>query len=267
MTSTHATAPSARTTPRTALKAPLPDHLHWLTEKVESLVRLGAFLVPAAQGKRPPVSPQGGTRLHGPADIPHLAKWAPRALAGTWGQSPYDGESLWLQLNLEDIPAEIRLQRPDVPTTGMVWVTIDLSGGGGRTWQAWVYEYPGSARDILWHPRKALEAGQRQPQAMQFVLADTLTCASEDTLPEIANDYHGGVGMCCDYDEWWQAHYVGRQLSDVQLGGWMLPIQGDADELRKTLLLSIERQSFGDSGAVYLHYSVEKGFFAEVQTC
>ena len=89
---------------------------------------------------------------------------------------------------------------------------------------------------------------------------------TDEVLPEISSDYHGGVGMAIDYDDWHQTHYGGRQPSDVQLGGWMHPIQGDTDQARKTLLLAIEHQDFGDCGAIYLHYSAAEGFFAHVHT-
>jgi hypothetical protein len=244
-----------------ALKADLPDHLYWLTEKVEALVRSAAFLV-AAENKRE-VSPQGGTRTHGPVDAPLDATWAPMALRGGWCQSPYDGESLSLQLNLEDVPAQMRVQRPDLPEVGVAWLTLDLSDDK-RGWDARVYFDARPAKSIPWHPRTGAD---KPPAAMCFVLRDTLTCATDMTLPEISSDYRGGVGMCVDYDDWWQEHYGGRQPSDVQLGGWQHPIQGDMDELRPTLLLSIERQSFGDSGAIYLHYSAERGFWAHAETC
>lgn len=238
------------------LKRDLPDHLYWLTEKVERLVKPAGFLVPVEDKKA--ISPLGGTRPCGRADVPQLAPWAPLALGGHWDQSPYDGESLWLQLNLEEIPGEVRAQLPQLPPVGMVWLTLDLKD----SWKAHTYFDARSAKDISWHPRPVT---REQPRAMRFVLHDTLTCATDATLPEISNDYHGGIGMCCDYDEWWQEHY-GRDPADVQVGGWIHPIQGDIDEDRQTVVLAIEHQPFGDSGAVYLHYSVERGFWAEAHT-
>lgn len=38
-------------------------------------------------------------------------------------QSPYDGESFYLQLNLAEIPAAVR--KPEWPAVGVVWVLID----------------------------------------------------------------------------------------------------------------------------------------------
>ena len=47
----------------------------------------------------------------------------------------------------------------------------------------------------------------------------------------------------------------------------MHPLQGDCDTERKTLVCSLYDQGFGDCGAVYLHYSPERGFFAYAQAC
>lgn len=253
------------------LKAHLPDHLYWLTEKVESLVRPAAFLIAGERHRktRVPVKPAplGGTFTDGEPDIPALAPWAAAARsvparAGTgWMSNPYDGESFVLQLNLQDIPAEVRPQYPDLPAVGVVWVTIDLSCAA-RGWKGYAYFDPRPAASIEWEPRRA---DGLTPAASQFVLQDSLTCATDYTLPEIASDWREG-GLAHDYDNWWQDHYGGRSPSSIQLGGWMNPIQGDHDELRKTLLVAMEQREFGDNGAVYLHYSAEQGFFVHVET-
>lgn len=241
------------------LKAALPDHLSWLTEKVEALVRPAAFLVPETDHSSKAVAALGSTLLCGMPDVPVGAPWEALALSGRWSESPYDGESCYLQLDLESVPADIQAQFPHLPRQGVLWVTIDLSG----PWEATVYFDPRPRSAITWHPRRL---GRTPVKPMHFVLKDTLTCATDQTLPEIASDYHGGVGMCVDYDDWWQEHYAGRQPSDVQLGGWIHPIQGDTDEDRKTVFLAMERQEFGDHGAIYLHHSPERGFFAHVHT-
>ncbi len=255
-----------------ALKADLPDHLYWLTEKVEQLVRPGAFLVHSERHKktRQPLTPapQGSTFTNGEADFPVDAPWVANAksvpsMAGNgWMSHPYDGESFYLQLNLEDIPAEIRPQYPQLPAVGVVWVTIDLSDSD-KGWQGFAYWDPRPASEIQWLPRRETAS---QPTASHFVLRDTLTFATDATLPEISKDYREG-GLCGDYDNWRQDHYGGGwRDGNVQVGGWLHPIQGDTDEARKTLLVALEDQGFGDCGAIYLHYSPERGFFVQVWT-
>lgn len=237
-----------------SLKEDLPDHLYWLTETVEKLVRPGAFLLPDKKN----TATRGATRSWGPADLPSDVAWAQESSARNSFQSYHDGAAFAFQLNLEHIPAEVR--QPEWPARGLVWVFIDISGD----WRAWAHFDPRSAADIPWQPR---EKTQHPVAGFSWVVQETLTCSTQATLPEIASDYHGGVGMAVDYDDWWQKHYGGPRPSDFQLGGWMLPIQGDCDEERKTLMCALERQEFGDSGAIYLHYSVERGFFVQVETC
>ena len=82
------------------------------------------------------------------------------------------------------------------------------------------------------------------------------------TLPSIASNWDS---MAERYDDWVQEHY--RPASDIQIGGWVWPIQGDFDDRQETFVCAMERQSFGDSGAVYLHFSLEEGFFVHVDTC
>jgi hypothetical protein len=236
------------------LKADLPDHIYWLTETVEKLVRPAAFLL----SEKKTMAARGDTRHWGPADLPADAAWAKESDALSSYQSYCDGPAFAFQLNLAQIPEEVR--QAGWPVQGIVWVFIDVSG----SWRAWTQFDPRAAADIPWTPR---EATQYPVTAHSWFIQESLTCATQATLPEIADDYHGGVGMAVDYDEWWQKHYGGRRPSDFQLGGWILPIQGDCDESRKTLVCALERQAFGDSGAVYLHYSQERGFFAEVYTC
>lgn len=237
-----------------ALKEDLPDHLYWLTETVEKLVRPAAFLIKGKTG----TAALGATRHWGPPDLPADAAWAKESDVARSCQSHCDGACFVFQLDMGEVPAEVR--QPRWPTQGVVWVFVDVTGD----WRAWTRFDPRARADIPWSPR---EKTSHPVAPASWMERDTLTCATEATLPEIASDHHGGWGMCVDYDEWWQKHYGGRDPSDFQVGGWMLPIQGDADEERKTLVCALERQEFGDSGAVYLHYDPEKGFFAQVETC
>lgn len=247
----------------TSLKAPLPDHLDWLTDTVEALVRPGAFVLAGERLKKTgaPLTPAplGSSFADGAPDVPADASW--RSRAKRWAtDSAYDGESFVMQLNLEDIPAEVRLHlQTALPTVGVVWVTIDLSGDH---WTGAAYFDPRPAADIVWRPR---ETGARLPAQARWVVQDTMTCATDATLPDISADWREG-GLCGDFDAWWQQHYAGRTPSDIQVGGWMNPIQGDHDTERKTLVAAIESQDFGDSGAVYLHHSAERGFFVFVTT-
>jgi hypothetical protein len=240
----------------TALKAPLPDHLEWLTPQVEALVRPGAFVL----HDKDKASPPGSTRTWGLPDVPMGRGWPEDSvISGPWGWngSPYDGESFWLQLNLAEIPAEVR--QPHWPKVGVVWVFLDLSDG----WQTRVEYDPRPAETITWRPR----IGKEAPAGSRWVLQDTLTTCTPVALPDIWWDYRDTQGLCSSYDDWCQNTYGGREPSDFQVGGWMHPIQGDCDLARQTLVCALERQPFGDSGAVYLHYSVERGFYAEAHTC
>lgn len=90
----------------------------------------------------------------------------------------------------------------------------------------------------------------------------SLPCATPLTQPHIASNWDS---MAERYDDWVQDHY--RTASDIQIGGWVWPIQGDFDDRQETFVCAMERQSFGDSGAVYLHFSLEEGFFVHVETC
>lgn len=236
------------------LREELPEHLYWLTETVEKQVRPAAFMLKDKTG----TAARGASRHWGPPDLPADAAWVKEGDVLRSYQSFRDGTSFAFQLDLTQVPAEVR--QPQWPVQGIVWVFIDLSD----SWRAWTQFDPRAATDIPWTPREKTE---HRVAGSSWMVQETLTCATEATLPEIASDHHGGFGMCVDYDDWWHKNYGGRKPSDFQVGGWMLPIQGDCDEERKTLVCALERQEFGDSGAVYLHYSADQGFFAEVTTC
>jgi hypothetical protein len=232
----------------------LPDHLYWLTEKVKETVKPGAFLMQ----ERDRVAPVGGTFISGAPDIPRDADWATEARNEHWDQSPYDGPSFWLQLNLADIPAAVR--KPQWPSQGVVWLVLDLSAGG--CWKANVHFDPRPAQEIPWEARRATKT---PPRAVSFVLQATLPCATDKTFPEISADWREG-GLCSDFDNWVQDNYCCARPSDIQVGGWVWPCQGDLDYVNETVMMAFERQPFGDSGAVYLHYDSVRGFFAYAQT-
>lgn len=250
---------------RALIAETFPDEISWLAEKAATLVRPAGFLAVSAptskSGLPQTVAAQGSTYQGCYPDVPFDAPWRGRAVGGQalWQAHAQEGESFRLQLCLEDIPAPIREQFPDLPVCGMVWVTIDLSGS---RWQGHAYFDPRPAHAIRWLPRPL--AG-KQPTACSWTLRDTLTYATDATLPEVSADFRPG-GLCEVYDSWWQTHFSACGPEEVQLGGWLHPIQGDADFERRTLLLAMKGQEFGDHGAVYLHYSKERGFFVELAT-
>ena len=244
------------------LKGPLPDDIAWLEHDLRLLVRSGAFLrsqhVP--KGQTPPPAPQGSTRAWGATpDIPQDAPWAPAdkltSLRQQWAESPYDGLSFCMQLSLAEIPAHVRKKLPaNLPAAGVVWVFIDLT----EDWKGVAYFDPRPVADIPWHARVGAA-----PAIAQWTLADTLPFATEKTLPAIAANWDQLGEM---YDDWMQDHYLSP--SDIQIGGWTTPIQGDHDEAQTTFVCALDNQSFGDSGAVYLHYNGDSGrFFVLVETC
>ena len=244
------------------LKSPLPDDIAWIEPELRALVRPGAFLrsLSLPKGQQAIPSPLGCTRAWGVTpDVPIDAPWAPadklESLQRQWAESPYDGLSFYLQLNLEEIPAAVRKNLPQpFPAVGVVWVFIDLT----EDWKGLAHFDPRPVADIQWQPRTGAA-----PAIAQWTLADTLPFATEKTLPSIAANWDelGDI-----YDDWMQDHYLSP--SDIQIGGWTAPIQGDHDEAQTTFVCALDNQSFGDSGAVYLHYNSESGtFFVLVETC
>ena len=165
------------------------------------------------------------------------------------------------QINLAEIPAAAVAHLPALPRVGVVWVVIDC--GHSWRWTGKAHFDPRAADEIPWQPRRHQKIGD-EPAATKIVLHDTLTCATDETLPEVASDRRD-LGLCCDYDDWWLTHYATRRLGRQQVGGWIHPIQGDCDTARKTLVASFGDQAFGDAGEVYLHYSVEREFFVTLE--
>lgn len=231
------------------LNTPLPDYLYWLTDKMEGLLRPASFLRKDATK----VSPRGGTRAWGLPDRPRDAAWAKSPdYARSWDQSPYDGDSFWLQLNLEEIPAAVR--KPEWPTVGVVWVFINLQDH----WEATVYFDARSAAAIPWmDPMDA-----KPPAACTWLDGVTAPDCTEETFPEVyyAND------CAQDLANWACDNYACRAPSDLQVGGWHWPCQGSFDDRNKTFVCALSRQPFGDHGEIALHYSPEHGFFAFVET-
>lgn len=243
------------------LKAELPDELFWLEDEIRRLVKPAAFLrrPRPAKGESLPIAQMGSTRSWGRPDVPMYAKWAPHdqleyLQERYWNQSPYDGDSFWLQLNLEEIPEAVRPSH--CPKVGVVWVFINCTG----LYHGEAHFDPRPAGEIQWHPRKPMPV-KDQPPAAEWRIADTLPDVTEKTFPAIASNWDS---MSEVLSEWMQRHYPA--LTDFQVGGWDLPCQGEFDSHNETLVCSMSRQEFGDSGEVSLHYSSDRGFFVYVQT-
>ncbi len=252
----------------TKLRHPLPEQLDWLTCRIEQLIGPAAFLVRTEEdrntkaGGLKTIAPVGGTFISGCPDVPLGAPWALSDWAGSnaYRRTPYEGEAFIAQLNLEDIPPDVLTHLPKVPRVGVVWVTADLDSDSDG-WEGRAYFSPQCAKDTTWRARET-HRPETLPLAMNYVLADTLPYASEKTLPEIAWDWQG---QCKDFDDW-RDKYYGRKTAEIQLGGWIHLVQGDCDEERETLVASFGHLHFGDCGEVYLHYSVERGFFVRLYT-
>jgi hypothetical protein len=227
----------------TNLKIDLPDDIFWLTERVQSLVKPAAFLREDSTHK----AVQGSTRAWGLPDLPKDTDWL-------WclNQHPDDGESFYLQLNLAEIPDAVR--NPVWPAVGVVWVFINLSDG----WNATARFDSRPSSEIPWRPRLDKTA----PFAAQWTIAHTVPDCTNETLPEI----EPVPAMSDAYFKWATDHYLNTTPSEVQIGGWIWPCQGWFDAHNKDVVCALENLEFGDAGAVYLHYTVERGFYARVTT-
>lgn len=244
-----------------SLNAELPDDLYWLKDQVEALVRPSAFLKPTPVSKGPAAWVPGSTCLGGLPDVPRDAPWLDAIRQEEPIQSPQDGPAFWMQLNLEEIPAEVR--KPQWPAVGIVWVYIDVSG----RWKGHAYFDERPAALIPWladtEAFPCLE-GQRPytRNPVSWVVADTLPFCSEDILPEVfaMDDLAGQL------DDWVWRNYESKKPSRVKVGGWVWPVQGDLDEKNPDFVCAMERQEFGDCGAVYLYYNQQKGFWVEMES-
>lgn len=163
------------------LIATLPDSLFWLDETLVELARPAAFMVQDSKA----IAPVGGTFTRGEPDVPMGQSWP------HWNQAPQDGPSVWLQLNLEDIPTQVRQRH--WPQVGVVWLFLDLSG---ESWGADVYFDPRPAGQIPWKPRRL---GAEPPTVVRWELRTTLPDATDETLPEISQDWRSPDGLRHQY--------------------------------------------------------------------
>lgn len=227
----------------TTLATPLPDNLAPLADKVTAALKPAAFL---AQDPTRPGAP-GATRAWGCPDLPTDAAWA---LAQ---QAPPNGESFWLQLNLAEIPAEVR--KADWPLVGVVWVFIDPA----KAWTATTHFDSRPAESIPW------QAGNDITWSVaDWQLHDTLPCCTRETLPEIWLLGGEPNWMAWNFDDWAFKHYIRDHRRQLQIGGWSWPCLPAADFIQhnQTLVCAMEEMAFGDSGAVYLYFTPERGFYA-----
>lgn len=219
-----------------------PDVIDWIKPTIKELSKVGSFLVRADHYEF------GMTRCEGEApDMPEDATWVNQHLC----ESPYDGKAFLFQLNLEEIPDEVR--KPEWPTKGMVWAFIDLS----EDWEVEIVFDERSAKDINWKPNK------HNHQATAFHL--------EVTVPD---DCHPELNSIAYHEQWSESYYEWKnryadyeRISEFQVGGWIALIQGSTEANQKACVCEMQCPFVGDAGSVYLFYTPEKGFYATVETC
>lgn len=210
---------------------PLPSSIDYMDWQVRKLARVAAVLTPCGA----PAAP-GSTRSGGLPDVPEDASWR----VPEWDQSYHDGEAFVFQLNLAEIPAQVR--RPLWPTTGVVWVFLDLSDA----WTVRIEFDPRPAEQIPWPPVRQLV------RSMHFGLFLSPPYASEEHLPEV----HWVPENDRLYSDW--VHDQVPRYDRVVVGGWIQPIQGVADGEEDHLVAELGNLHFGDCGAVYLLFDPEK---------
>ena len=177
-------------------------------------------------------------------DVPADASWH----RPEYPHRTYDmGEAFFVQVNLEEIPLEALDSR--VPQTGMLWVFLDLSEG----WRARVEFDPRRSIHIPWLQH---ERGLRR--TINWHLRPSLPNDVETNLPSVHYSFETE-----SYNSW-VATLSYRQ--SARAGGWHEPIQGDASP-DEVCVLSFERQSFGDSGALYVLFNpLTRAWSAQVMT-
>jgi hypothetical protein len=233
------------------LKVPVPEDIFWLEEQITSLIQPAAFL----RQDTSRMAPKGATRTWGEPDVP--ATGPLKQIAQTWMQSPYDGDAFYLQLNMGEIPEAVR--KPEWPKCGVVWVCINLRNG----WSGHAVFDPRPAEEIIWSSSSPSQGAY----AATWVIDQTLPDATPGVLPDLAWTPRYSPPQGEAYTNWVMDKYLGSHVSDFQIGGWVWPIQGEFDDRNKDFVCALDRQEFGDSGAIYLHYNQEVGFFVHVETC
>ena len=192
------------------------------------------------------VPSMGYTHSSGSPDIPSDAEWVKSIFDE--GRSPYDGPCFWLQVNLEDIPGYAR-NDPAVPSVGCLWVFIDLSGD---RCEATVHFDPRRADDIPWLPRNEKTRAQKPSFHSVSIPAEVIDAIEQtDEL------------LSCTYsDHYFQMVPKGKPY----FGGYAWEIQGDGERSKNTIFCTMNDQPFLDSGALYVHYEKNRGWWAEIQS-
>lgn len=230
------------------LPIPLPEDLFWLDAEVRALQRKAAY----AKTQKGVLKP-GATRRGG-IDLPADADWARGRSPEDFYVHHEDGQSVCLQLNLEEIPAEVR--RPEWPAMGVLWVFLE--DGPRHGYEVTVQFDPRPAASIPWRclaePKAAVTS---------WVIESQLPWATEKTLPVLAH----WSAMGAIYDKWVQDRYLARHLRGVVVGGYAFTNQGDLDEDSAEFVLAIEDMEFGDSGEVYVFFNPARGFYGRADVC
>lgn len=230
------------------LVAELPDEIFWLEQDIVALQRQSAV---ARKIKGSALKP-GATRRSG-IDIPSDATWAQGHSVASLTPHCADGLSCVLQLNLAEIPDEVR--KPEWPREGVVWVFLQW---GGECRARCQFD-PRPAECIPWS-----DTAGAPGVGVKWELQVRLPWATDETLSSIS---YIGSDMAKTYDDWMWRHYSPRRRGrGVSVGGWGYPIQGGFDEDNRELVCSIEDLEFGDAGEVYLFYKPGEGFYASAET-
>lgn len=228
----------------------LPESLSGLVDP-KLAVRPAAYLTKASGSL---MAAPGASRTWGAHDVPVGAAW--EASAKLWDRSPYEGESFYLQLNMEDIPAVVR--RPEWPAVGVLWVTLDIAD----SWMVRTYFDPRPAASIQW-------ASCAPVQAPAWTLSHMWAPAHDAAYPALS----GNECLQEELEEWILNKGLHRPSASprvpsdsLQIGGWAWACQGETVDTNEGFVAMLPDQCFGDCGELRLHYSPEKGFFGFADT-
>lgn len=232
----------------TPLPVELPSELSWLDADVRALQR--SVMWASSQRELVTLSP-GGTRLSDP-DLPADSEWSKNCTAEHFNCHHADGPSMVLQLNMADIPAQVR--RPEWPRVGVLWVFFESARVNVVTTQF----DPRPAEAIPWKPRTT-----RPVQKLVWHDGVSLPFRTETILPCL---WHWDeVGAC--YDDWVLKNYRDSRGAAVEIGGWCFTNQGDFDEDSAENVLALRDLYFGDCGEVYVFFNPERGFYGRADIC
>jgi hypothetical protein len=225
--------------------APLPAALRDFESLIGERARSAAFLSPLREGG---VAPAGSSRFWGAPDVPADVDWATKV--AHLEDSPYDGDSFWLQLNFAEIPHVAR--NPRWPRQGIAWVFLNLADD----WAGRAYFDPRDAKLIPWQPRRGAPSVIGRWETRLTYPADAA---------KIAPAIFWSGEMERQYEAWHDED-CWRWRNALQVGGWIQPIQGNPDLANHDLVCALENQPFGDAGALYLRFDPATGWSVDVFT-